>query len=453
MSEHQPDHSDILFQGRTRRFAFWLLTAFLFIWLLVVYYFYQSSWHTALARAENEVRKMGVMQQAIRGYVDEQLKPLFYQLKAQGQVPADFYAPQGFSATYVISHVFERYSHLIKPKAHLLQNGVCFHVVSDNPLNPHNRATLEQLRWLQYFRDHPLRQEAVELIQRGLEPQTFRLYRPSPPNTQACLRCHGDPQSAPSGLLRLYDARSGFGEKVGWIRGMSIYEIDLHPIWQQTVYSTFKVALLLFVLMLLVAGAIIWVYRHLVEDRAIILAQKEQLFLLANCDALTGLFNRHRLKTLLHQKLDDLRAGRLKSLTAVLLDIDYFKRFNDRFGHDVGDRVLIHVAQALKGLCLGAPNSVFRLGGEEFLILIEDLPVETVCEQLRSCHAQLPNTFDDVPDRITYSIGVAVATADDTPPTLLKKADLALYHVKEHGRNGVACYHQLPEESSAVEAD
>ncbi|WP_074201531.1 GGDEF domain-containing protein [Sulfurivirga caldicuralii] len=94
---------------------------------------------------------------------------------------------------------------------------------------------------------------------------------------------------------------------------------------------------------------------------------------------------------------------------------------------------------------MGWSSSVYRLGGEEFLLLIED-PPENVCEHIRACHGQLPQVFEGVPDQIHYSIGVALATPDDTLSSLLKKADIALYYVKRNGRNAVACFDDLPPE-------
>ncbi|SIO04152.1 Protein of unknown function [Sulfurivirga caldicuralii] len=155
-----------MFKGKTRRFATWVLLVFLSVWVGVSYYVYQMTWHTMLERAENEVRKMTVMELAIRGYVDEELKPLFYQLQQAGHISADYYAPQGFSATYVIRHVFQRYDAAIQAREALLKNGVRFRIVSDNPLNPANRASADELQWLQYFRANPSTTEHFELLEK-----------------------------------------------------------------------------------------------------------------------------------------------------------------------------------------------------------------------------------------------------------------------------------------------
>lgn len=442
----------IPFIGRTRRFAIGLLAFFILVWIVMAYFIFQSSWQRGLERAENEVRKMTLMQQAIREYVDRELKPLFFSLQQQESLPADFYAPQGFSATYVIAHIFKFYDQKVDDNLAELQNGVRFRVVSDNPLNPHNLANDEQMQWLTYFRNHPQQQEALQLVRHDGKPTELRLYWPSPPNTQACLRCHGDPMNAPMGLRRLYGTASGFGEQVGWIRGLSEYRIDLRPLWQIAWRHTIQLSLALFAVMMLLWAGIVWVYHRLMVDRELILSQKQRLFELANCDALTHLYNRHRLNLILPQKLAQLRAGQLTSLVAIMVDIDHFKPFNDRYGHDMGDRVLKQVAETLRQIGRSVGCSAFRLGGEEFLLLLEHPPEDQpLCTFLQQCHRQFTQHYEDVPEPITFSAGAAVASPDDTPSTLLKKADIALYYVKQHGRNGIACYDTLPKEERTVE--
>ncbi|WP_143598472.1 GGDEF domain-containing protein [Sulfurivirga caldicuralii] len=127
--------------------------------------------------------------------------------------------------------------------------------------------------------------------------------------------------------------------------------MDLQPLWSEALSRMVQISVLLFGALMVLAFAVIWVYRQLMKDRVIILEQKRQLFDLANRDALTGLFNRHRLQTLLPQKLAALQQGSIHSLAAVILDIDHFKSFNDRFGHDVGDLVLNQVGKAFQSMC------------------------------------------------------------------------------------------------------
>jgi diguanylate cyclase (GGDEF)-like protein len=121
-----------------------------------------------------------------------------------------------------------------------------------------------------------------------------------------------------------------------------------------------------------------------------------------------------------------------------MIDIDFFKAINDRFGHDIGDRAIVHVAN-LAGDCKRNSDLLARIGGEEFGLLLpetEAAQAELVAERLRRQVAQSP--LAEVSHSATVSIGVA--TSDDTMAgisDLIKAADQALYAAKRSGRNRV----------------
>ncbi len=162
---------------------------------------------------------------------------------------------------------------------------------------------------------------------------------------------------------------------------------------------------------------------------------------LAVTDALTGLYNRLYLTSHLEALLAKSLKG-AKPLSVAMIDVDYFKRVNDTFGHDVGDAVLREIAGRLRGL-LRASDLVARLGGEEFVAVMPDTDEETaaaVTRRIRDEIAEKPFASDLVDGgiEVTASIGVAaLAGADDTPDALLKRADDALYAAKRSGRNQV----------------
>jgi diguanylate cyclase (GGDEF)-like protein len=291
-------------------------------------------------------------------------------------------------------------------------------------------------RFLKYFRSQPEAFEDWE-IESDATPPRMMLFRPSLPNNSHCLRCHGDPKQAPKGLVKIYGTDHGFHEPIGWIRGISVYEVNLTQDLSRFHHLMAGIAMALFLLLATIYVVVLWVHGKLQKDQQIILQQKEALYKLANQDALTGLFNRHKLESDLPKLLEALRQERLISLAAVLLDIDHFKRFNDTYGHDVGDLVLQALAQGLKAHCKEASPYFYRLGGEEFLVLLPNIDKQTAVERVLQCQKDLPHAIEGVETPLTYSIGVAWAETGDTPQTLLKKADLALYYVKENGRNNV----------------
>jgi diguanylate cyclase (GGDEF)-like protein len=162
---------------------------------------------------------------------------------------------------------------------------------------------------------------------------------------------------------------------------------------------------------------------------------------LATTDPLTGLCNRRHFLELADSEFERSRRSR-RPLAVLLMDIDHFKSINDTQGHAAGDKVLTHVAQLCRGNTR-MQDTTARLGGEEFVVLLPDTPIETareVAERVRAAVAE--NTALCQPDgaaiRATVSIGVAViASNDNSAEHLLERADRAMYAAKDAGRNRV----------------
>ncbi|MVV52307.1 diguanylate cyclase [Pseudomonas sp. PB120] len=165
----------------------------------------------------------------------------------------------------------------------------------------------------------------------------------------------------------------------------------------------------------------------------------EQASLAASLDGLTQLLNRNSFNRVLEQALSKAP----KKVALVMLDIDHFKKFNDEYGHPLGDRVLEHVGQVLRNSL--PPDAVAaRYGGEEFCVVMHECndldTARAFAEQLRlkiqSLRIKARGT-DTVLDTIAASFGVALSKPGDTLETLLTRADDALYLAKRSGRNRV----------------
>jgi len=160
----------------------------------------------------------------------------------------------------------------------------------------------------------------------------------------------------------------------------------------------------------------------------------EQLLQLATTDRLTGVSNRAKLDEAFEYEL--CRARRQNSCFAIaLLDIDFFKKINDTYGHQIGDDVLVELAQRLQ--CNSRRTDIVgRWGGEEFLIICADTKdgILTFGENIRSIIAEQP--FASV-GTVTVSMGVTSYQDLDNNDTMIKRADQALYEAKEAGRNRV----------------
>ena len=156
-------------------------------------------------------------------------------------------------------------------------------------------------------------------------------------------------------------------------------------------------------------------------------------------DPLTGLYNRRYLDEIAGRELT--RARREKTpVTLAVLDIDHFKGINDRYGHQGGDRVLVELAELLRAH-IRSTDIACRIGGEEFLLLLPNLPLRAAierAERLRQAFAALPVHFDEWTLRATLSIGLAgYPDHGDTVDFLIRAADEALYEAKRRGRDRV----------------
>lgn len=166
----------------------------------------------------------------------------------------------------------------------------------------------------------------------------------------------------------------------------------------------------------------------------------EELARLAVTDPLSGLANRRRFMEALHAEIERTRrSGRPFSL--LMLDIDHFKRVNDTYGHNVGDKVIVALAKTVAA-GVREIDTAGRLGGEEFGIILADTGLEgaiIAAERLRrAVEAMVVPTEDGTPLRVTVSIGAAERGRDETAPEeLLRRADTALYTSKNSGRNKV----------------
>ena len=164
---------------------------------------------------------------------------------------------------------------------------------------------------------------------------------------------------------------------------------------------------------------------------------------LSSLDGLTGIANRRQFDKTLEQEWQ--RALRnCAELSLIMIDIDYFKLFNDTYGHQAGDDCLKNVALALARIVHRPSDIVARYGGEEFAVILPETDTEgtqRVAEKMREAVSRLNVRHDasKVADKITLSIGVASMnpSGGDNPDCLLAAADDALYRAKHAGRNRV----------------
>lgn len=160
----------------------------------------------------------------------------------------------------------------------------------------------------------------------------------------------------------------------------------------------------------------------------------------AHLDALTQIYNKGYLLEALEAEFKRAKALHTE-LSLIFFDLDYFKKINDQYGHEAGDRVLQEVAQLIRSSQLRPKDLFARYGGEEFVILLANTPLKAagdLAERIRAATEWHAFLYENQRLPVTMSIGVAtLSTEIESSQTLLKQADKALYRAKDAGRNRV----------------
>ncbi len=182
-------------------------------------------------------------------------------------------------------------------------------------------------------------------------------------------------------------------------------------------------------------------HQALRETQAKLEQSNAELKKLSCLDGLTGIANRRRLDEFL--RMECLRSVRDDTpLSLILIDIDFFKPYNDHYGHLAGDECLRQVARSLDEAVQRASDLIARYGGEEFAVILPNTDLSgarriahELCEKIRSL--EIPHEYSQVADIVTISLGVVsrVACENLSPSDLINLADAALYEAKETGRN------------------
>ncbi len=175
---------------------------------------------------------------------------------------------------------------------------------------------------------------------------------------------------------------------------------------------------------------------------------EEELNRIAYFDPLTGAPNRRLLDDRLRQAIaHSRRTGR--PLAVCVIDLDGFKPVNDQLGHEAGDQVLVDIVDRLTAI-LRASDTVARVGGDEFVLLLEDIDGERVLERVLET-IRAPIALDAERVSVSASIGVTLFPEDDADPdTLLRHADQAMYRAKQRGRNCIQFFDASVEEQQRV---
>lgn len=203
-------------------------------------------------------------------------------------------------------------------------------------------------------------------------------------------------------------------------------------------YEYFSIMIALALPLYIGVCLMLWILENSYADQYLI---KKQLEISTVSDELTGTYNRYILNDITDKEKDTFKIDR--KMVVLMLDIDFFKKVNDTYGHESGDTILKFVATEIKSQVYGR-DYVIRWGGEEFIVLLVDYTIrqaESLAEKLRSTI----ETSDNGVCPLTISVGLCKYNKDETCHQVIDKADKALYYAKKHGRNQVINYANIEE--------
>lgn len=293
-----------------------------------------------------------------------------------------------------------------------LDSGVNFHITSLNPLRPENAPEPWETQALHSFEQGV--NEMGDFFARDDAQAEFRYMAPLT-TEPACLACH---------------AQQGY-EQGDILGGISVTLPNVTRIPMVELISSHLAIAAVGSVLVITLGRMLGHSHELLQHQAIF-------------DSLTNIPNRRFFDTQLSEEYRRTRRER-EPLSLAMVDIDYFKQFNDRFGHQVGDHCLVRIAQLLSRLTRRGGDFCARYGGEEFVIVLPNTSLQgamLIAEKIRQAVEQADIHHPDSDTGIiTVSVGVAtchtdIADQDD----LLNQADAALYRAKEAGRNRVEIY-------------
>jgi diguanylate cyclase (GGDEF)-like protein len=172
----------------------------------------------------------------------------------------------------------------------------------------------------------------------------------------------------------------------------------------------------------------------------------KQLFILSSLDGLTGISNRRSFEQIFTQEWQR-NLNNVTPISLAIIDIDFFKNYNDTYGHQAGDECLKQVAGAIVGRIQRPGDFVARYGGEEFVVLLSNTNTKGAVkagEEVRKLieALKIPHAASEVSPFVTVSVGIVsvIPFNDDNYCDFIKKADLALYNAKRRGRNKIHVY-------------
>ncbi len=407
-----------------------LAVLFLVSWSLLTYLIYQVEKDNAFELAEQQVHNHLYVHRALHSYVEDIQKPEIYRLQKSGKLYEEYFSPKLLSSTYIARNLqqnlqVERIEHGL-PRIH-------FKIASNNARNPINQADEFELEILHKMNDRDIKEYSSVINYRG--GKFFYMAFPVAPNRQSCMRCHDDPSTAPKEMIKQYGDQRGFYEKLGNIRAMISISIPFDPMLENARNHTVKFSAGSLAIFIFVFSVITYFIVRLDREQKKGYAQNIILKELSNTDELTQLNNRRKFNADLDNEIE--QARRYKTIfSIILLDIDYFKKINDKHGHLVGDEILVQLSRLMKQEIRIADRCA-RWGGEEFIILLSSTTMSGATKLANKLRTIFKRHHYPHGIKLTASFGSAEYQQGEENSQLLKRLDSAMYRAKDQGRDRV----------------
>ncbi len=391
----------------------------LIILSLKSYYYYVEIKDEIIFNAKKEAHLLQDYMMSVREVFHKQFLASGLELndKTLGFLPAH--------ATTLISNKFQN------------KNKYNFYIrnVSDIPRNKTNMADKEEMKAIKYFKNKPKKLEYFKKYKKNGN-EYFQFASPIYIKPY-CLACHGKKENALPTIRHRY--KTAYNYKVGDVRGIVSIKIPNDKInkifyiyLKRELFITFLTFIIILFIFFIIFKNVLFQIKD-IETNALDFA---------STDELTNLHNRKYLNTF-QQNIKSTIKNKGDFIIA-FLDIDYFKKVNDTYGHVVGDIILKEFAILLRSLS-EAEDIVCRYGGEEFLIIVYNTSLEKAIEKFNNIRAEVANkkiNFENYTINITVSIGIDMGTTGDSIEVVISNADKALYKAKENGRNRIEIYNQ-----------
>ena len=405
------------------------------VYLLSMGLYYNHTHSIIIRDTEKHIEDILVSRRALAQLVSDIQKPEVNRLKSKNFLHTEYFSSELLSSSYITLKLNE-YTNKERQKVNL--EPISFKYASPNPTNTKNLANDFEQKIYNQFNTNNIQKYKEVLTQ---DDKTYLYYAIAERRIeQKCLQCHGLVKDAPQMMINRYGTDNGFGKSLGELSAIISINIPLTDIYKENDKEFFIIALIIFFTFIVLLFLSEKLKNHLKMKEDKLLHVNKTLMEDINKDPLTSLLNRRSFEEQFLLERDRAKRDN-KKFAFMMIDIDFFKHYNDDYGHVQGDRALQKVAQSLQKSFRRSSDLIFRIGGEEFAVLsvgesFQQLinSADKACERLFEEH--IPHRSSDI-GYLSISIGLALIDEnyDITFLEAYELSDKTLYEAKKSGRN------------------